>query len=129
MKLALQKLALFLIAGLVIGAAGCGGYNSSNQTNYNPTPAGQTATSHAAINIGDAPSDRVIAFELTINSVVLTASDNTTVSVLAQPRRIELTHLAATTEPLVLMNIPQGRYKSAASLPGWQIYLPADGSA
>lgn len=103
---------LFAMLGLLT-AAGCG-YKGSSQMYQPPTTMGTAATAHASINIGDAPSDRVIAFELTINSVVLTANDNSTVSVLAQPRRIEITHLSATTEPLALLNIPQGTYKSAA---------------
>lgn len=105
-----------VIAATILAAlVGCGGYNSSNSMTYTPpATTGSTATAHASVNIGDSPSDRVVAFEFTINSIVLTAADNTTVSLLSQPRRIEVTHLSATTEPLSLMNIPQGTYKSAA---------------
>jgi hypothetical protein len=103
-----------VLAALAL-SAGCGGYSSSNNPMNYPattTPTGQTA--HATVNIGDSPSDRVVAFELTINSIVLTASNNTTVSVLTQPRRIELAHLSGTSEPLALLNIPEGTYTSAA---------------
>jgi Domain of unknown function (DUF5666)/Domain of unknown function (DUF4382) len=65
------------------------------------------------VRIGDAPVDKVLAFELTINSITLTKADGTTKSVLSSPTEVELTHLAGTFEPLTLNNISQGTYTKA----------------
>jgi len=93
--------------------AACGGGNNVAQNPMPPSPTGSPGSTAISVNVGDAPSDRVIAFELTINSIVLTRSDNSTVSLLSTPRRIEVTHLAGTSEPLVLSSVPQGSYTSA----------------
>jgi hypothetical protein len=83
---------------------GCGGGASK--------PATQP-TAKVQVKIADAPSDRVIALELKVNSIVLTNSSGGTVPVLASPTEVELSHLAATMEPLSLNDIPQGNYTSA----------------
>jgi hypothetical protein len=70
-------------------------------------------TTKVQVKIADAPSDRVIALELKVNSIVLTNSSGGTVSILASPTEIELSHLAATMEPLSLNDISQGNYTSA----------------
>lgn len=62
--------------------------------------------------MGDAASDRLLSFEVTVNSVTLTSGAGT-VSVLASPTRLELTHLSGTLEPLVLRGVPQGTYSQA----------------
>jgi hypothetical protein len=101
--------------GLAILLAACGGGTTSQLSAPMPNPPLASGSSTVLnVNIGDSPSDRVIAFELTINSLVLTRSDNTTVTVFSTPRRVEVTHLAGTTEPLVLaVAVPQGTYTSA----------------
>ena len=57
--------------------------------------------------------DRIVDFEITVNSIMLTDTGGGTVSVLSSPTRIELTHLAGTVEPLSLMAVPPGTYTKA----------------
>ena len=102
-KFWVRILAPIFAAGLLLVAAGCGG--GSSQT-VQPLSAVQ-------IKLHDAPADNVVAFEITVNSVVLTDSNGNSVSVLPSPAEIELAHLAGTMEPLALSNIPQGTYSSA----------------
>ena len=108
----IRAIALLIALAVTIALAACGGYNKNNSA-QNYMPPGSASSTAMTVNIGDAPADRVISFEITVNSVTLTKSDNSTVSVLSTPRRIEVTHLAGTSEPLVLTSIPQGSYSSA----------------
>jgi hypothetical protein len=98
-----------LVAGLIIIGLGCGGGSS---TTTNPGPKGVNATSQ--IKIGDAPADRVLAFEATVGPITLTPSNGSPVTALSGTRRIELSHLSGTSEPLALLNIPAGTYTSAS---------------
>jgi hypothetical protein len=63
--------------------------------------------------ITDAPSDQLVAFSLTINSISLVDSKGNTVSVLATPATVEICHLNGIQAPLVTASIPQGAYTSA----------------
>lgn len=92
---------LFVAFSLTVG---CGGGVGTNPT---------AAHSAVQVKIADAPADRVIAFEMAVNSLVLTDSKGGSVSLLSSPTEIELSHLAATMEPLVINNIPQGTYTAA----------------
>jgi uncharacterized protein DUF5666/uncharacterized protein DUF4382 len=85
------------------------GYSKSGGT-YTPPPPGSTA---AVINVTDAPSDRVTAFELTINSLSLVSSSGSSVMVLNTPRRVEVTHSSGSAEPLSVSVLPQGTFTSA----------------
>jgi len=98
----------------LILASGCGG---SSSTNPGPGPGpGPTPTTATQIRIGDAPADRVIAFELSIGSpIVLTpAGGGAAVNVTVGQNRIELSHMSGKFEPLGVLNVPQGSYSSAA---------------
>lgn len=76
-----------------------------------PTPpTSQAAKAPVTVNIGDAPAERVVSFEVTVTSVSLTAADGSSVNVFTGNRRVEVTHLAGTLEPLALGSIPQGTY-------------------
>src|SRR5262245_24775523 len=109
-----QAIASLVALALAFLQTACGGGGSKVTQNPMPTgPTGSTSSTAVTVNIGDAPSDRVISFEITVNSITLTKSDNSTVNLLSTPRRIEVTHLAGTSEPLVLTSIPQGSYTSA----------------
>lgn len=88
---------------LLVLAAGCG----DGTTPIQPSSAVQ-------VKVGDAAADRVIAFEMTLTSLVLTTSKGQLVTVLEEPRRIEFTRLAGTLEPIALLDIPQGTYTEAA---------------
>jgi hypothetical protein len=63
--------------------------------------------------ITDAPSDQLLAFTLTLNSIVLTDSAGKTASILATPTTIEVCHLNGMQEALVTAKIPQDTYTSA----------------
>jgi hypothetical protein len=96
---------------LVFLALGCG----DGSTPLQPSSAVQ-------VKIGDAAADRVVAFEMTLTSLVLTKSDGQQVSVLPESRRIEFTRLAGALEPVALLDIPQGSYTEAA-LAGSDLHL------
>jgi hypothetical protein len=109
------KMAVVLaLLGLFTILAGCGG--GSNGSGVLPGGSGNPAagSTMSVVNFADSPSDRVVAFELTVNSVTLTRSDSSTVSILSTPRRVEVTHVSGSAEPLVTSAIPQGTYTSAA---------------
>jgi len=74
------------------------------------TPPGSTM---AVINVTDAPSDRVLSFEVTIESLSLIASDGSSVSILNTPRRLEVTHVSGSAEPLGITAFPQGTFTAA----------------
>ncbi len=63
--------------------------------------------------ITDAPSDQLVSFSLTINSVILTDTAGKTASVLSTPTTIEVTHLNGIQAPLVTAKIPADTYVSA----------------
>ncbi|MFL6438541.1 MAG: DUF5666 domain-containing protein [Terriglobales bacterium] len=102
-----------MVTVLVAGISACGGGGNSITPTAQTAIPGNAQSSMAVVNISDAPSDRLVEFEITVDSIVLTKSDNSTVSVLAAPRKIEVTHLAGTNEALTLSAIPQGTYTGA----------------
>ena len=63
--------------------------------------------------ITDAPSDQLVAFTLTLNSITLTDTAGKTASVLSSPTTIEICHLNGIQAPLVTANIPEDTYVSA----------------
>jgi len=111
-----QFVMITLMLGLTLATFACGG-SSSSTTATTPPPVivppttQQTATQ---IKIGDAPADRVITFEATVGPITMTPSSGSAVTVLSGTRRLELTHLSGTNEPLALLNVPQGGYSSAS---------------
>lgn len=104
-----RTLALFLLFAAVFGA-GCGGGGGDSNPPPGPPP---PSFSSVRLNIGDAPVDSIVAFEITINSVTLTRSSGGTVTALSTPTRVELTHLSGVLEPLRILNLEQGSYTSA----------------
>ena len=93
-------------ASLILG---CSGNVSSTST---------TGIAGAAVDvpvmITDAPSDQLVAFTLTLNSIVLTDAAGKTVSILSTPTTIEVCHLNGVQEALLTAKIPQDTYVSAA---------------
>ncbi len=87
----------------------CGGSMSSSGGGGTP-PRGSTS---AVVNVTDSPSDRVVSFEVTINSVSLIAADGTSTVVISSPRRLEVTHASGSAEPLGVTVFPQGTFTSA----------------
>jgi len=88
---------------------GCGGGTSSSSSSPNPQP----NTSTLQVNIGDAPSDRLVAVSMTIGSMTLTNSSGSSTTVVSTSIPVEMMHLMGTVEPISLMNVPQGTYKGA----------------
>ena len=100
------------VLGILLAAVGCGG-GGSTATGQNPGP-GQPKQSAAQVKMGDAPADRVVSFEVTVGPITMTPVSGSVVTALASTRRLELSHLSGTNEPLALLNLPQGSYSSAS---------------
>ena len=100
-------LALLLTVALI----GCGGSNAGSGTPApTPTPAAKTAVQ---INIGDSPSDWMLAFSMNISSMALTGS-NGSVTVVSSSVPVEMMHLMGTMQSLAMINVPQGTYTGAS---------------
>ena len=97
--------ALFMSLLLLLG---CGGGTSSSQK---PNP--QPNTTALQVNLGDAPSDRLVAVSMTIGSMTLTNGSGSSVTVVSSSTPVEMMHLMGTVEPISLMNVPQGTYSGA----------------
>ena len=80
-----------------------------------PGTAGSIGSPSATVPvlITDAPSDQLVAFTLTLNSITLTDSASQTASILATPTTIEICHLNGIQAPLVTASIPEDTYTSA----------------
>src|SRR5438270_4235181 len=102
-------LALFFALVLAGASIGCGGGGGSMPGDV--APAGASVT---RVSIADAPSDRVVSFEVTVGPITLMKSDNTSVTALSGTRRVEISHLSGTSEPLVIANVPNGSYSAAS---------------
>ncbi len=83
---------------------GCGGGTSSQ----NPNP--QPNTTSLQVNIGDGPSDRLVAVSMTIASMTLANASGGSITVVSSPTTVEMMHLMATMQPISLMKVPQGTY-------------------
>lgn len=103
----LDDVVVLMVFGVLLSAVGCGGGATSGGGG------GGTAATAIQVKMGDAPADRVVTFEVTVGPITLTPNSGSAVTVLATTRRLELTHLSGTNEPLALMNVPQGTYTSA----------------
>jgi Domain of unknown function (DUF5666) len=110
-----MNLILAVICVAALFAIGCGGSNSSlnNSPNVPPPPTASKAVA-AQVRLGDGPADRVISFEVTVGPITMTPVSGPAVTALSGKRRLEVTHLSATNEPLALLNLPQGSYSSAS---------------
>lgn len=96
-----------IVVGVLLSAVGCGGGNAA------AGGGGGTGTTATQVKMGDAPADRVLAFEVTVGPISLTPSSGAAVTVLSTTRRLELTHLSGSNEPLALLKVPKGSYTSA----------------
>lgn len=101
----MKRLAVLVTCSVlsVLFLAGCGMNNTSKTT---------AGSSQLMVTMGDAPSDRVIAFALTINTMTLTGGSNP--SVITTPTQIEFVRNAGTFQPLVTASIPSGTYTGAS---------------
>lgn len=108
-KLSQAVLLVLLIVQAVILIA-CGGGSSSPSNQFGTT----SGSAQVQVNIGDSPADRIVACAVTINSLSLTSSSGTSVTMSSSPMSIELTHLMATMQPLSMKSVPRGTYTGAS---------------
>src|ERR1017187_2540070 len=94
---AVGTLATILTATL----AACGGSNGTSTTQ--PPVTAQKTT--VQVNIGDAPSDWMLAFSMNISSMSLTGS-NGSAAVASTSVPVEMMHLMGTMQPLNMVNAP-----------------------
>jgi hypothetical protein len=114
----------FALAMSLAGAAlmtACGSGNSSSSSSLTSASAQSTT-----FNIGDAPLNGVLAFEVSINNITLTGAKGT-VSVLTHPVEVEVSHLAGTFEPLTLAKVPADTYSQISVTFGAaeMVFMPA----
>jgi Domain of unknown function (DUF5666)/Domain of unknown function (DUF4382) len=113
------RLGTLLLAASLSLMTACGGGSGSSGSAVAPaapTPTGPTpssGTTTALVNVSDSPSDRVVTFELTIESIALISSDGSQVTLQSSPGRVEITRIAASAVPFVITSIPQGTYTGA----------------
>ncbi len=88
------------------GSSSGGGSGSGGSSNNNKTQ----AKSPVQVRMGDDPSDLVMVFAVTLNSVTLTSSTGASVNLLLSPTQLDLAHLSDTSEPLTVFSVPQGNY-------------------
>jgi hypothetical protein len=94
---------------LTAALAACGGSNGTSTTQP-PVTAQKTSVQ---VNIGDAPSDWMLAFSMNISSMSLTGS-NGSAAVVSTSVPVEMMHLMGTMQPLNMVNAPQGTYTAAS---------------
>ena len=117
-------LALSGLAALAI--AGCG--QGSGAT----TGTGGTANPAMVVTVGDAPLTNILSAKVTISSISLTPSGGgSAVTVLSNPRTIELSSLGAIQEPLETQDVPAGTYSAVnvAISSATVTYLDSTGAA
>jgi len=104
------------ILAAILMLSGCGGSSSPPVGGGGGGQGGGSSQATATqVRMGDAPADRVIAFELTIGSpILLTPSGGIAgVNVPVAANRLELSHMSGHLEPLAVLNVTQGTYSSA----------------
>jgi hypothetical protein len=129
----MKRLAL-TVAALMLAACGGGGGGGTSPTAPNSPAAAVpvTATSTVQINLGDDPADRLMAVNVTVDSVALHGADGRNVTVLSSPRPMELMHLMGTVAPLAVAKVPHGTYTGATMTFGGATVMhmdPATGQA
>ncbi len=121
---ALQITSACLAFTLISALSGCGGGSNAGTTGTNPspTPAAKTAVQ---VNMGDSPSDWMLAFSMNITSMSLTGS-NGSAAVVSTSMPMEMMHLMGTMQPLAMINAPQGTYTGASITIGSAIVMYMD---
>ncbi|HUK87626.1 MAG TPA: DUF5666 domain-containing protein [Terriglobales bacterium] len=100
----LSLLSMFwLLPGCELGSGGGGGGGGNKHT----------ATVTLLVNIGDAPVDRVVALDMTINQVTLTSSGGGTTNLLSAPAKVEFRHIAGSLQPLATTTLSQDTFTQA----------------
>jgi len=102
---------LMALASSLVLAATFGCSNAVSPSAATGTATGAVAT--VPVLITDAPSDQLVSFSLTLNSITLTDSAGKTAGILSTPTTVEITHLNGIQAPLVTASIPEDTYTSA----------------
>ncbi|HET9025037.1 MAG TPA: DUF5666 domain-containing protein [Burkholderiaceae bacterium] len=110
----MKRLALFVTA-LMLSACGGGGSGGGVGTSggTDAPPSSTQPTTPVQINLGDDPADRLIAANVTVNSVSLISAGGGSVAVLSTPRPMEMMRLLGTVAPLAMASVPRGSYAGA----------------
>ncbi|MDT8069547.1 MAG: DUF5666 domain-containing protein [Terriglobia bacterium] len=103
---AILILALFALALTLVA---CGGGSSSSTSSLPPSTPGTTVQ----VGLGDSPADWMTTFGMTVNSIMLTNSNGSGISMLTSPTQMEMMRLMGTVQPVSVMKVPQGIYTSA----------------
>jgi hypothetical protein len=103
---------LFLVL-MVVALALLNGCSGNNTTCQGATQSTTSGMSMVQVTIGDAPSDRIAAFSITINSISLSDDAGNAVSLVSSPVTVEITHLTGTTQPVATLTVPAGTYTKA----------------
>lgn len=107
----LPTLSLLLGTVVTVTFVGCSAAaGNSALSGLNPISAAKTSV---PVLVTDAPSDQLLTFTLTLDSIVLTDTAGKTASILPTPTTIEACHLNGIEEALVMAAIPQDTYASA----------------
>ena len=104
----LSASAAILAFALSIALSACSAGSSGSTPT--PTPAAKTVVQ---VNIGDSPSDWMLAFSMNISSMSLTGS-NGSATVVSSSVPVEMMHLMGTMQPLNMVSAPQGTYTAAS---------------
>lgn len=109
----MRKVLVVLMAGLwSLVTVGCGGGGSATSTPSSPGSAG-SSTHPMMVTVGDAPLNSILAAKITISAVSATTSSGS-VSLLSQPKAVELSSLGGVRTPLELSQVPAGTYTGAS---------------
>jgi hypothetical protein len=107
-----RNIALFVtLISLALALAACGG--GSNSTTPNSSPSSPTLNTTVQVGLGDSPADWLTTFGMTVNSIMLTNSNGSPVSMLSAPTQMEMIRLMGTVQPVSIMQVPQGTYTGA----------------
>ena len=101
--------ALVLLSTLHL--AGCG--SGSSPASSTPSSGSSAATTAVQVNVGDSPSDWILAFTMNIGSMSLTGS-NGSATVVSSSTPVEMMHLMGAMQPLAMIAAPQGSYTGAS---------------
>ena len=106
-RLILSTAAALAVVGLTaLTITGCGQGSVSGSTSSGNGTA-------MVVTAGDAPLSNILAAKVTISSMSLTPSGGgSNVTILSQPRTIELSSLGAIQEPIETENVAAGTYTS-----------------
>jgi hypothetical protein len=105
-----------IVATVAIFATGCG---SSPTT---PTPPKFSGNTSVTVLLASTGNDQVTQFAAELQTLTLT-SQSATVTLLSSQQPSEFMHLNGGTEPLAIVNVPQGIYTSATVTLGGAVFV------